>query len=188
VTVILHVTSLVLCISGAQGKGTLYMYPSLRVPTISRHGNKFKYFLLLEDDHKDITDLDNYIHNMGQNGIWGGHPEVYTAAWFYYINIMIYSPEYTNTGGFLVFKAGGPKGTCNTPNTMWNILYHGNNHFSSIQLPKNPPRPSQHKMDVDRYQAHMQNALDNYQDDFTKLAVLSYTNGTPIPPNNIDSI
>ena len=41
---------------------------------------------------------------------------------------------------------------------------------------------------MDCYQAYMQNALDNYQDDFTKLALLSYTNGTPIPPNNIDSI
>ncbi len=44
----------------------------------------------------------------------------------------IYSPEYTNIGGFLVFKAGGPNGTCNTPNTMWNILYHSNNHSNSI--------------------------------------------------------
>jgi hypothetical protein len=125
---------------------------------------------------------------MGQNGAWGGHPEVYTAALFYDIDITIYSPEYTNTGRFLVFKAGGPKGTCNTPNAMWNILYHGNNHFNRIRSPKNPPRPSQHKTDVDCYQAYMQNALDNYQDDFTKLALLSYTNGTPIPPNNIDSI
>ncbi len=32
------------------------------------------------------------------------------------------------------------------------------------------------------------NALDNYQDDFAKLSLLSYTNGTPIPPHNIDSI
>jgi hypothetical protein len=47
---------------------------------ISRHGNEFKNFLLLGDDHKDISDLDNYIHNMGQNGTWGGHPEVCAAA------------------------------------------------------------------------------------------------------------
>ncbi len=83
---------------------------------ISRHGDKFKNCLLLGHDHKDITDLDNYIHNKGQNGIWGGHLEVYTAAWFYDNNITIYSPEYTNNGGFLVFKAGGPKGTYNTHN------------------------------------------------------------------------
>ncbi len=77
---------------------------------IRRHGNEFKNLLLLGDDHKDITDLDNYIHNMGQNGTWGGHPEVYAAAWFYDVNIMTYSPEYINTCGFLVFKAGGPNG------------------------------------------------------------------------------
>jgi hypothetical protein len=80
---------------------------------IRRHGDEFKNFLLLGNDHKDITDIDNYIHNMGQNGTWGGHPEVY-AAWFYDIDIRIYSLEYTNTGGFLVFKAGGPNGICNT--------------------------------------------------------------------------
>ncbi len=33
VAVTLRVTSLVLCISGPQGKGTLRMYPSLSVPT-----------------------------------------------------------------------------------------------------------------------------------------------------------
>jgi hypothetical protein len=33
---------------------------------ISRHGDEFTNFLLLGDDHKDIIDLDNYIHN-----IWG---------------------------------------------------------------------------------------------------------------------
>jgi hypothetical protein len=35
---------------------------------------------------------------------------------------------------------------------------------------------------------HMQNALDDYQDDFAKLALLSYTYGTPIPPHDIVSI
>jgi hypothetical protein len=59
---------------------------------------------------------------MGLNGTWGGHPEAYAAAWLYDVNITIYSPKYTNAGGFLVFKAGGPNGTCNTPNAMWNIL------------------------------------------------------------------
>jgi hypothetical protein len=81
---------------------------------ISRHGNEFKNFVLL-DDHKDITDLDNYIHNMGQIGTWRGHPEVYAAVWFYDVDITIYSSEYTNIGGFLVFKASGPKGTYSTP-------------------------------------------------------------------------
>jgi hypothetical protein len=38
------------------------------------------------------------------------------------------------------------------------------------------------------YQAYMQNALDNYQDDFAKPAFLSYNNSTPIPPHNIKPI
>jgi hypothetical protein len=42
--------------------------------------------------------------------------------------------------------------------------------------------------DVDCYQAYMQNALDDYQEKFTKLAFLSYNNGTSIPPHNIESI
>ncbi len=46
---------------------------------ISRHGNKFKNFLLLGDGRKDISDPENYIHNMGQNGTWEGHPEVQAA-------------------------------------------------------------------------------------------------------------
>jgi hypothetical protein len=103
---------------------------------IRRYSNKFKNFLLLGNDHKDITDLDNYIHNMGQNGTWGGHPEVYASAWFYDVDITIYSPEYTNTGGVLVFKAGGPNSTCNTPNAMWNILNHGNNLLTASNHPR----------------------------------------------------
>jgi hypothetical protein len=41
---------------------------------------------------------------------------------------------------------------------------------------------------VDHYQACVQNALDDYQDDFAKLAFLSYNNGTPIPPHDIQPI
>ncbi len=92
------------------GAGRDFTRPQL-TNHIRRHGNKFKNFLLLGNDHEDITDLDNYIHSMGQNGTWGGHPEVYAAAWFYDVDITINSPEYTNIGGFLVLKAGGPKGT-----------------------------------------------------------------------------
>ncbi len=43
-------------------------------------------------------------------------------------------------------------------------------------------------MPISAYQAYLQNALDNYQDNFTKLALLSHTNGIPIPPHNIDLI
>jgi hypothetical protein len=67
---------------------------------------------------KTLLISTNYIHNMGQNGTWGGHPEVYAAAWFYDVDITIYSPECTNTVGFLVFKAGGPKGISQITETL----------------------------------------------------------------------
>ncbi len=79
---------------------------------ICRHGNKFRDFLLLQDNHKDISGLDSYIHKMGQNSIWGGNPEVYAAAWFYGMDITIYSQDYANTDGVLIiFKADGLQGT-----------------------------------------------------------------------------
>jgi hypothetical protein len=169
------------------GVGQDFMHHQL-TNHIRRHCDKFKNFLLLGNDHEDITDLNNYTHNMGQNSTWGGHPEVYAAAWFYGIDIFNILTGVHQYWWISCLQVGGPNGTCNTPNAMWNILYHGNNHFNSIQSPKIPPRPSQDKSDVDPYQAYMQNALDGYQDDFAKLAFLSYNNGTPIPPHNIISI
>jgi hypothetical protein len=41
---------------------------------ISRNGNAFKNFLLLQDNHEDISGLDSYIRKMGQDGAWGGSP------------------------------------------------------------------------------------------------------------------
>jgi hypothetical protein len=38
---------------------------------ICRHSDKFRDFLLLQDDHEGVSDLESYIHNMGQNGVWG---------------------------------------------------------------------------------------------------------------------
>ncbi len=155
---------------------------------IHRHCNKFKDFLLLQDDHKDISDLDSYIHKMGQNSIWGGNPEVYAAAWFYGINIMTYSQDYINTDGVLIIKADGPQGTNDHSCVMWNILYHGNIHFNSIHSPRNPSRPTQHIMNVEHYQAYLQQTLDDYQDDFAIMASLTHTGSTPIPPHEINLI
>jgi hypothetical protein len=48
---------------------------------IRRHSDEFKDFLLLQDNHEDISDLDSYIQKMVQSGEWGGNPELYAAAW-----------------------------------------------------------------------------------------------------------
>ncbi len=155
---------------------------------VRRHGNEFKDFLLLQDDHEDVSDLDSYIHKMGQNGIWGGNPEVYAAAWFYGVNIKIYSQYYVNTDGVLIIKADGPQGTNDHSCVMWNFSYHGNNHFNSIRSPRNPSCPTQHIMNIEHYQAYLQQILDDYQDDFAIMASLTHTGSTPIPPHEINLI
>jgi hypothetical protein len=68
------------------------------------------------------------------------------------------------------------------------MSYHGNNHYNNIRSPENPPLPIQHITNVQLYQAYLQQALDNYQDDFTIIASMSHTNGHPIPPYKIDSL
>ena len=35
---------------------------------ISRNGDAFKDFLLLQEDHEDVSDLDRYLQKMGKNG------------------------------------------------------------------------------------------------------------------------
>ncbi len=58
---------------------------------IWRNGEEFKKFLLLNDSNLELTDLGNYIDQMGQDGACAGHPEIYAAAWCSKVDIMIYS-------------------------------------------------------------------------------------------------
>jgi hypothetical protein len=148
---------------------------------IQRHSDEFKDFLLLQDNHEDISDLDSYIQKMVQNREWGGNPELYAAAWLYGVNITIYSQEYTNTNGMLVINAYGHQGVINTGCTMWTISYHGNNHYNSIRLPGNPSIPMMHIKNIQRFQSYLQQALDEYQDDLTIISTMSCSEGQPIP-------
>ena len=43
-------------------------------------------------------------------------------------------------------------------------------------------------MNVQHYQAYLQQALDKYQDDFIIIASTLRTDGPPIPPNKIESL
>ncbi len=99
-----------------------------------------------------------------------------------------YSQEYVNTDGILIIKADGLQDTNDHSRVMWNILYHGNNHFNSICSPRNPSLPTQHIMNVECYQAYLQQTLDNYQDDFAIMASLTHTGSTPISTHEINSI
>ena len=148
---------------------------------IRKHSDKFKDFLLLQDNHGDISDLDSYIHKMVQNGEWGGNPELYAAAWLYGVNITIYSQEYTNTNGMLVINADGHQRAIDMVPAMWTILFHGNNHYNSIRLPGNPPLPIRHIKNDQRFQSYLQQALDEYQDDLTIISTMSHSEGHPIP-------
>ncbi len=155
---------------------------------ISRNGDAFKNFLLLREDHEDISDLDSYIRKMKQDGAWGGHPEVYAAAWFYCVDITIYAKEYTSTGGYLVFKGDGPDADCNADHPMWFLLYHGNNHYNSIRTPGNPLQPIQHITNVKFHQANLQSALVDYHIDYAQLVYSSIIDNAPVLPHKLGSI
>jgi hypothetical protein len=66
-------------------------------------------------------------------------------------------------------------------------FYHSNNHFNSIQSSNHPPCPSQHTTDVDCYQAYAE-CIGQLPRQFCQVALLSYTNSSPIPPRDINSI
>ena len=74
---------------------------------IRRNGEQFKNFLLLNDSNLEITDLGKYIKRMGQDGAWAGHPEIYAAAMCYKVDVTIYSKDYAEIGGSLVFTDAG---------------------------------------------------------------------------------
>jgi hypothetical protein len=44
----------------------------------------FSSFLVLEDEDEDAADFDSYIHNMRQDGEWGGNLELVAAARLYW--------------------------------------------------------------------------------------------------------
>jgi hypothetical protein len=155
---------------------------------ISRNGDAFKNFLLLQDHHENISNLDSYNPKMKQDGAWGGHPEVYAAAWFYCINITIYAQEYTSTGRCLIFKGDGPDANCNADRPMWFLSYHGNNHYNSIRTPGNPLQPIQHIAIVKHYQANLQSALEDYHDNYEQLMYSSIIDNAPILPRELGSI
>jgi hypothetical protein len=133
---------------------------------IRRNGDEFKDILLMQNDDKEITDLDSYLHKMRQNGEWGGPPEVYMASWFYKVNIMIYSKEYAGTRGSLIFKADDTKGNSKKPLPMWHISYHENNHYNSVRWMESLSANAQEeKSNIDWYEADMQRTLDEHGQD-----------------------
>jgi len=155
---------------------------------IRRNGDEFKNILLARDDDEELTDLESYLHKMVQSGEWGGPPEVYAAAWFYGVDIMIYSKDYLNTGGCLIFTADGPKGSNVASRPTWHISYHDNNHYNSVRSLDPVPRNSQYKSDKDRLEADMQRALDDHYQDCIQLVHEAKEAGSQVLPDDINTI
>jgi hypothetical protein len=156
---------------------------------ICRNGDEFKDILSMQDDDKEITDLDSYLHKMRQNGEWGGPPEVYAASWFYKVDITIYSKEYVGTGGSLIFKADDTKGDSKKPLSMWHISYHDNNHYNSVRpMESMSANVQEDNSNIDWYEANMQRTLDEHGQDCIKLQNKAAGSGNHADPDEIKTI
>ena len=72
---------------------------------------------------------------MGQDGAWAGQPEIYAAVMCYKVEVMIYSKDYAEMGGSLVFSDIGGTEDVVQDRPMIDISYHDNNHFNSVRPP-----------------------------------------------------
>ncbi len=170
------------------GAGHKYIHHQI-TNHICRNGDEFKDILLMQDDDEEITDLDSYLHKIQQNGEWGGPPEVYTASWFYKVDITIYSREYAGTGGSLIFKADDTKGNSKKPLPMWHISYHDNNHYNSVRLTESLSANRQEEnSNIDWYEADMQRTLDENGQDCIKLQNKAAGSGNHADPDEIKTI
>jgi len=102
---------------------------------ILRNGQEFKDFLLLNDSDLEVLDIAKYIERMGQDGEWAENPEIYAAAWYYKMDITIYSKAYTTLGRSLVFKSAGTSDEGGRDRAMMYVSYHDSNHYNSIKHP-----------------------------------------------------
>jgi hypothetical protein len=103
---------------------------------------------------------------MGQDGAWAGHPKIYAAAICYQVDVTIYSKDYTEIGGSLVFTDAGATEEVVRDRPMIHISYHDNNHFNSVR----PPTSSQPSglvflTGMERLEADMERAIKDHQDE-----------------------
>jgi hypothetical protein len=148
---------------------------------IQRNGEEFKNFLLLNDSNLELTDLGNYINQMGQDGAWAVHSKIYAAAWCYKVDIMIYSKDYAAMGGSLVFNTAGTADELVSNRTMMYISYHDNNHFNSVR----PPISSQQNGPVylsraEQLKVDMQRGIYEHQDEFGQAITMASTENGPM--------
>jgi hypothetical protein len=139
----------------------------------------------MNDRNLEITDVIIYNKEMSQDGAWAGQPEIYAAAWFYKVDIMIYSKEYISMGGSLVFNLIGPVGGKPTDRPMLHISYHDNNHFNSVRPPiSNNPNCPVYLNGMERLKSDMQHAIDDHQDEFEKIILNAIAESGPMFPKD----
>ena len=172
-----------------QGNGHVIVHHQIN-NHIRRNGEDFKHFLLLNDSNLELTDIGKYIKRMGQDGAWAGHPEIYSAAMCYQVDITIYSKDYTEIGGSLVFTYAGATDEVVWDWTMIYISYHNNNHLNSVR----PPISSQSNGPVfftgtERLEADMERAIKDHQDEVGQAIAMDTTeNGPTLPEGKIKHI
>ena len=120
---------------------------------------------------------------MGQDGAWAGHPEIYAAAMCYKVDITIYSKDYTEIGGSLVFTDARAADEVARDQTMIYISYHDNNHFNSVR----PPRSSQSNgpgfsTGTERLEADIERTFNDHQDEVGQAIAMDTTETSPMLP------
>jgi hypothetical protein len=156
---------------------------------IRRNGDEFKHFLLLNDSSLELTDLGKYIEQMGQVGAWAGHPEIYAAAMCYKVDITIYSKDYAEIGGSLVFTCAGASDDDLQEPTMIYISYHDNNHFNSVRPPiSTQPKGSSFLTGTERLEADMERAIVDHQDEVGQAIATDTPNNPSILEEKIKPI
>jgi hypothetical protein len=102
---------------------------------LSRNGEEFGDFLLIDDDDEDVSGLDGYVERMKQDGRWGGNVEVVVASRAYGRTIIVFSSEYSN-GALSIGREDdddedGDGNARRGPPLM--LSYHGNHHYNSVR-------------------------------------------------------
>jgi hypothetical protein len=120
---------------------------------------------------------------MGQDGAWAGHPGIYAAAMCYKVNVTIYSKDYTEIGGSLVFTDAGATDEVGRDCPMIHISYHDNNYFNSVR----PPISSQSNgpaflTQTERLEADMERAINDHQDEVGQAIAMDTTEDGPMLP------
>ncbi|KAL3776466.1 hypothetical protein ACHAW5_006912 [Stephanodiscus triporus] len=100
---------------------------------LSRNGEEFRDFLLIDDDDEDVSGVEGYVNRMREDGQWGGNVEVVVASRAYGRNIIVFSSEYSN--GALSIGREDDEHDDDDDGARGPLMlsYHGNDHYNSVR-------------------------------------------------------